>query len=161
MKLFSEKRILYTFICAISLWCVLPLTTKTTGNASFIYTKYGYTQIANFRNHHAPPKIRFRTYKQIVWKHSRYSFFWLPFWGSTSGEYGLYRYERKRRSSRVYFIPLSYAQAQKFAARINVKLENDSPVSYWSLYFGWLVLLPLAIIFYWDPYFYKKLWKLT
>lgn len=164
MKLFSEKRILYVFTFAISFWLILPLTTKTTGNARFFYASKGYTPVANFRKYHAPPKIRGKIYKQIVWKHERYSLFWLPFWGSTSGEHGFYKYQRgnKRRFSKVFFIPLTHNQAQKYASLINVKLENGSPVSYWSLFFGWLIIIPFALIFYWDPRFYKKLsWHIT
>lgn len=157
MKLFKEHRILYTFICAISLWLILPLTTKTTGNANFIYASHGYTQIANFNKHHAPPKVGFDIYKQIVWKHERYSFFWLPFWGSKDGQFGLYTLIRSGKANLVSFVPLRREQAQKLAAQVNVKIENGSPVTYWSLYFGWLVLLPFALILFWDPGFYKWL----
>lgn len=158
MQLFEEKKILYTFVVALLLWVLLPLTTQTTRNTSFLQFGSGYAPVANFYNHPNPPKIRSREYKQVVWRHERYAFFWLPFSGNKAGEYGLLHVYRGRSSlPRFRFLPLTFEQAGKIAAEVNVKLEPEFLVSSWSLYFGWLVLLPFALIFYWDRRFYSKL----
>lgn len=164
MKLFKETKIIYAFAAALFLWALLPATTRTAVNTSWLEIM-GYAPIASFSKHPSPPKIGRRTFKKLVWRHERYAILWLPLWGRKMGEYGLYKTEHVRRFGigrgrwHKIFIPLTLDEAQKYAAMVNVKLYDKPPISYWSLFFGWLVFVPFAFIYYWDRRFYGNLRK--
>ncbi|MEP3232188.1 MAG: hypothetical protein ABJO30_05120 [Hyphomicrobiales bacterium] len=142
----------YILGLVVFLWVILPVTAQTTAYTSYLQLGRGYTPVADFRAHPNPPEIEGKTYFSLVWYHERYSFFWLPFAGSKKGQYGLYKRTtaqggRKRRVSHLKsFKGISVEKARELAATVNVKLPAGSPVSYWSLYFGWIVFLPFGFL---------------
>lgn len=158
-----SKKTAITFAAAIILWVTLPLTSQSTAYTRSIELGIGYTPVVDLRQHHAPPKIKGRVYKDIVWRHERYSFLWLPLGGSKAGQYGLYKSTNTshRRGSRFShkksFIPLPINQARDYARTVNVELPDTSPVSSWALYFGWLVIPLLGFVFVVDRRFLGKI----
>lgn len=151
----QRKSAVIVLTMIVVLWALLPLTSKSTPYTQWLEMGTGYTPVVDFRQHHAPPKIDGVTYKDIVWRHERYSFLWLAIGGSKSGQYGLYKYTTKRKfrkrgrrlDHRKSFVPLTYNQAREYAQKVNVELSDSSPVSYWALYFGWLVMVPLGYMY--------------
>lgn len=159
----KHTRAIFIFSTAIVLWALLPLTSQSTPYMRWLEIGNGYTPVANFRQHHAPPKIRGKVYKDLVLYHKRYSILWLPLGGAKNGQYGLYKYTRtglgrhKRFSHKASFVPLSFNQANQYARTVNVNLTNTSPVNYWELYFGWLVIAPLGFILVTNRQFFRKI----
>lgn len=143
---------LYILGLVVFLWVILPVTTQTTAYTRYLQIGKGYTPVADFRLHPNPPEIDGKIYPNLVWYHARYSVLWLPFAGSKKGQYGLYKRTTAGRGRNRYvshsksFKSVSVEEARELAATVNVKLPAGSPVSYWSLYFGWIVLLPFGFL---------------
>lgn len=167
MRIFDDKRVLLCLIVGFGLWVTLPFLSRSTLNTELYQLPYGYVTAAKLNKHPNPPTIGSDIFKKVVWRHNSISVLWLPFWGTKAGEYGLYRSERtreynvirgnSRRSDIVHFVPLNFEDAKNLAAEVIVTLQPEPPIAYWSLYYGWLVLLPFCLIFYFNPNFYRKL----
>ncbi|MEP1444071.1 MAG: hypothetical protein ABJK39_13765 [Hyphomicrobiales bacterium] len=148
----KKERSFYILGLVVFLWVILPVTTQTTAYTGYLQIGRGYTPVADFRVHPNPPEIEGKTYFNLVWHHERYSVLWLPFAGSKKGQYGLYKRttvgtgKRRRVSHSKSFKSVSVEKARELAATVNVKLPAGSPVSDWSLYFGWIVFLPFGFL---------------
>ncbi|MEP3631324.1 MAG: hypothetical protein ABJN04_15135 [Hyphomicrobiales bacterium] len=163
----TDKFTIKVLAAVMGLWIILPLTSKSTPFNTFIEFGVGYTPVVDFHNHFRPPEIkrrysnRVKIYKDLVWRHERYSILWLPFGGSAEGEYGLYRLQwgsgRSGATYRRAFIRLSITEARKFARTANVDLPEKYPVSYWELYFGWLILVPLMFAYALNPSYFEEI----
>ena len=160
MSLFKEKRILCSFLVGIALWLTLPFTSPTTRNIRGFEYENGHFRVASFYKHPNPPMVDSKVFQQLVWRHKTFTIFWLSFWGSRSGEYGLFRVEPRGRSRKEFFVPVTIDEASKLAAEVNVSISATPPISNWSLYYGWLVLVPFGLILYWDRDFYVRLKRL-
>ena len=76
----------------------------------------------------------------LAFKHQRYSFFWLPLGGSTDGNYVLYQ-EREKYTSRLdLHYDISISRAKALAETVSISLPEDTPISHFSLYWGWIVI---------------------
>ncbi len=161
--LLKDVKVTSTIVISFVFWIVFAATSDLSRNAGLFQLGNSYAPVVSFHNLDVPPKMGRHPAEQLVWKHERHAILLLPFYGSKSGQYGLYRTEYRRfRSWRRlygYFLPLSFEQAQKYAAMVNVRLSRSFPVTYWSLSFGWLVILPFALVLVWDKNFYRKLYN--
>lgn len=168
MNIVGGKITIFLSIVGLCLWITLPLASGATLNAKLFQMGYGYAPVASLRSHPNPPKDDTRPYTQLVWRHGSFTVLWLPFWGTKSGEYGLYRSYRTReysvirqetrRKTRIRFAPLSFDEASKLANEVGVSITPEPPISTWSLYFGWVVLCPFGLLLLLDRGFYRRVW---
>lgn len=86
----------------------------------------------------------------LVWKHKRYSFMYVPFGGSTKGHYSLYQY-RNPLGGLHYNREISLKKAQSLASTMNITIPtNTPPISFFSLYWGWILAFGLGALIYWE-----------
>ncbi len=79
---------------------------------------------------------------KLGWRHERFSIFGIPFWGTTDGSYVLYT--EAGDGWRMVPVPPEYLHS--LGREINMNLNGSSPVSLFSLYWGWIIAGPLILL---------------
>ena len=102
-----------------------------------------YTRLVTFTGDNVI-KINRRRFN-LGWKHQRWVFLWLPIGGSTNGEYVLYNVKRR---SLARDSVISHEKAKELAKRENISLPpiGSSPINPYSLWWGWIVMIPLLSV---------------
>ncbi|MGB7337224.1 MAG: hypothetical protein WBD01_15665 [Salaquimonas sp.] len=128
-------------ICAGLIALCLTTLPAQAGKGGFVQYAYGphVTHIADLPKEVQAPaggsglKLGFR--------HERAELFWMPLWGTTEGSYVFYQEAGDGWRS----FPVPTEALPELGSMLNMELTSETPISIFSLIWGWLICGPLAL----------------
>jgi hypothetical protein len=130
-----------TMLILAGLLSFLMLTTPAHAGKGFVQYAYGphVTHIAEL-----PTDIQAMTGAsglKLGFRHERTELYWMPVWGTTKGAYVFYQESGDGWRS----FPVPPAALPELGSALGMNLTSGSPVSFFSLVWGWLIYAPLLL----------------
>lgn len=129
-------------IIAAGLIALFSLTSFAHAGRGFVQYSYGphVTKIADLPSQ-ATGGTSLENFS-LGWRHERVELFWMPIWGSTEGNYVFYTEAGDGWRS----VPVPPEMIISLGGEMNIDLTDGTPISFFSLIWGWIIYGPLALL---------------